>query len=209
MECSICGCEMEIFYKSNIPFSVSSDNRILEESICLYSCKNCKHLSKFPKASLLNKLYNTYLTDAILPNNEQLKFDEGENKGTSAKVLENVLDFIPSKETLRILDIGSGCGGMLRAIYESFPKSETYAFDKTQEHLKEFLKIPNFVGFFEDIKDVNLGFDCITMVHTLEHIEDLSLLRDIWGALNDNGVFIVQIPNSYENLWDIFVYDHC
>ena len=110
MQCLVCGGELEVVYQSIKDISVSSDNYIFPYGITLFSCQKCGHLQKRPNKEILEKLYASYLTDSILPNLEQVKFDSDVPKSNSYRLLENSLDFIPKKESLKILDYGAGGG---------------------------------------------------------------------------------------------------
>lgn len=110
MECLLCRGRLNIVYESVKNISVSSDNYIFPYAITLFSCQECGHLQKIPSKEVLDKLYAAYMTDSLLPNLEQVKFDSDVPKSNSYRLLENSLDFIPKKESLKMLDYGAGGG---------------------------------------------------------------------------------------------------
>lgn len=205
--CPICGSSVENIFLSKENISVSSDNRLLFQPISLFVCKECGHLLKTPNKEVLDELYSTYITDSILPNEEQLKFDSFKPKSLSARVLENSYDFIPKKPSPKMLDYGVGGGGMFHSFLNLFPASEVYGFDVSNHNVGLFDGI--IKGFWTNLEDITEKFHCITLIHCLEHISNVNeVILKLRNLLLDDGILIIQVPDVEDNIWDIFVYDH-
>lgn len=94
-----------------------------------------------------------------------------------------------------ILDIGCGRGIFLRKLKKyGWAPMGTELFEEAQT-IAEALEIPIRIG---DLKELTLGakvFDVVTLWHTLEHIEDLSILKKIYEVLKQNGILVISVPN--------------
>lgn len=192
MQCLVCGGELEVVYQSVKDISVSSDNYIFPYGVTLFSCQECGHLQKRPNKEILEKLYASYLTDSILPNLEQVKFDSDVPKSNSYRLLENSLDFIPKKEALKMLDYGAG-GGMLHSFIALFPNANIYAYDVSSHNCELLSQIAK--KFWSNFEAIDEKFDFISMIYCLEHIFDIKqeILR-VKELLNDEGVLWCKFP---------------
>lgn len=200
---------MRLIYASNYGFSVSSENAIVEYDIDLSQCVRCFHIQKSPLPEVLDSIYVNYQSDHILPHMEQVKFAQGGSKSCSQVVLENVKAFLPNSHYLHMLDYGAGGGGMLKSFLERYPHSHVFAYDVSTHNREIFEQMQGFAGFYENLEEMTREFECITLIHTLEHIADLdSVLSRLYGLLSEDGALVIQVPNVAQNLWDVFVYDH-
>ena len=100
-----------------------------------------------------------------------------------------------------ILDIGCGTGELLN--YFKLKGWNTRGVEPDPDARK--LAIDNYQLNISDLDSLldkaDIRFDIITMWHVLEHVWDLhSYLDGIKNLLNDNGTFIVAVPNR--NSWD-------
>lgn len=98
---------------------------------------------------------------------------------------------------------------MLKSFLEIYPHSHVFAYDVSAHNREIFEQMQGFAGFYENLEEITREFECITLIHTLEHIADLdSVLSQLYGLLSENGALIIQVPNVAQNLWDVFIYDH-
>ncbi|TLD94875.1 class I SAM-dependent methyltransferase [Helicobacter jaachi] len=99
---------------------------------------------------------------------------------------------------------------MLYSFIKNFPHAETYAYDVSRHNEHLFWEIPNFSRFWDNVEAIEGRFDCITLIHCLEHIGDIrKTASKLYTLLKDSGVVIIQVPDVAQNMWDIFTYDHC
>jgi SAM-dependent methyltransferase len=108
----------------------------------------------------------------------------------------------PNRQNCRILDIGSGPGNMLDFMKDL---GEIYGNDTSSDAI-EFLKKRNIKVLAGDISKGEFGseelkFNLITMIDSLEHMEDDKRgLREVFAKLYDGGQIIITAP-AYMFLW--------
>jgi len=94
-----------------------------------------------------------------------------------------------------ILDVGCGRGIFLEELKKhGWEVLGTEVFEGAQEIAKSLL-IPIKTGNLKDMDITADTFEVVTLWHTLEHIEDLSILDKINKILKKNGILIVNVPN--------------
>ncbi|MBI4138634.1 class I SAM-dependent methyltransferase [Candidatus Uhrbacteria bacterium] len=116
-------------------------------------------------------------------------------------VVSDILSRLPQFSGRRILDIGSGAGGMIETLLPhgtvTAAEGDSASREALQKRFGERVRVlPGFLG------DIDLaGHDVITMFDVLEHIEDdRAALRAIWDALPSGGRFICTVP-AFKLLW--------
>lgn len=138
-----------------------------------------------------------------------------------------LVDFIPfsKDEPIKILDIGCGTGTFAKILKKVFPNSKVTCLDFAKnmidiakDKLDEYKNDINFlVGDFNKL-NIYRQFDLIVSSFALHHIptdiEKLRLYKNIYAALNTNGVFLNAdivlgsnnyIRNLYEKKWKEYV----
>ena len=205
-KCIICGYKYCIGVKYNY-CSVSSDNKKINKKIIAYTCKNCGYIFKKIDKKLINKIYDRYETDSILPHQEQAKFINEKIVPISYAILENTKEYFSAKGSL--LDIGSGAGGMLKSASELLPNYVLNAYDLNAVNSKKFKTIRNFSHFFTNFDKIKMKFDLITMIHVLEHIINPNdFLKALKKKMSHNAFLLIQVPDVSQNKLDLFTYDH-
>ena len=93
-----------------------------------------------------------------------------------------------------MLDIGCGNGATLRAFGRALPGWDLAGFEVDAKTRDEVLGIPEVTRFFEgELGDVDESFDCMTLIHVLEHLPDpRSVFAWIASHLAPGGVLLVQ-----------------
>lgn len=101
------------------------------------------------------------------------------------------------RKRARILDAGSGGGefvylGRQRGYQtQGIEPNRGYA-----QHAVQQYGIDVFNGFYQDASYADDSFDCITLFHVLEHLEDpVASLRVLSAMLRPGGHFVVEVPN--------------
>ncbi|MDW6002194.1 class I SAM-dependent methyltransferase [Vibrio mangrovi] len=115
----------------------------------------------------------------------------------------------PEKMESNILEIGCGFGNLLTSLLrKGYEKQIGIDIDSSQiEHCKKYgLNVEHISSsdFFYESKE---SFDSIFLFDVLEHMpkpEQLSLLRDIFNALSDDGIFALSVPNALTPLASYF-----
>lgn len=191
--------------------SVGSDCKPLDYGFDIYSCSQCNLLQK-PVDALYHqriaKLYADYAAYDLTDGHEQLNYSVDVPMSRCKTILENCQAWLPKQG--RALDIGTGSGVMLSALSEFSAGLDLYGHDvDTQQRqlIEGKIKLTDF--FSGSLTEITQKFDVITLIHVLEHIEDLeSFLTQITQLLTSQGVLIVQVPNIEENSWDFAIFDH-
>jgi N-acetylglucosaminyldiphosphoundecaprenol N-acetyl-beta-D-mannosaminyltransferase len=97
----------------------------------------------------------------------------------------------------RVLEIGSGHGGFLGAMYRLRPDLTFIAVEPDERHRTLALDSApiHFIGF-TDL--ASLGpFDLIAMFHVLEHLVDpLDRLKRLASVMNPDGRLVVEVPDN-------------
>lgn len=99
-----------------------------------------------------------------------------------------LLRHVPSPKT--VMDIGSGIGVFPAEIKLRFPEAVVYATDKNDESER----ILKYLGFSAD----GIGkYDLVTLVHVLEHIEDLKgFLYSLKTKITEDGHLFIEVPDA-------------
>lgn len=191
--------------------SVGSDCKPLNYDIEVYQCENCQLFQKrvddtYRKRT--NALYENYQAFALTNGKEQLNFSADVPMSRCQTILENCRNLLPQQG--KALDIGTGSGVMLSALAKICPNMQLYGQDVSDHQRRNIEKNVALSSFFTgELQKVPVKFELITLIHVLEHVEDLaSFLSDIKSLLAPNGKLLIQVPNIEENIWDFAIFDH-
>lgn len=121
--------------------------------------------------------------------------------------LNKIVEFIPKKENLRVLDAGCGEGQLLERISKNFKKNnleiELFGSDITKVSLESAKRRINAKLFLENLEKLhypNNYFDVITCTEVIEHIPEYKkVIEELKRCLKPNGLLILSFPN--EPLW--------
>lgn len=103
------------------------------------------------------------------------------------------------KENPKILDLGAGTGLLTKYIFEKYPLAKFTLVDLSEEMLKiaknRFKGLKNFKYIIADYSthDFSDSFDIVVSSLSIHHLEDIDkqkLYKKIYGALNNNGIFL-------------------
>ena len=141
--------------------------------------------------------------------------DELEHRKNLKKVFENRVKFITDyinyyqlmrgifyKEKLKLKLLDAGCGdGVLLERLSKISNLQLYGMDyNPQRVLKARNNVPKADIKIGDLKNMSYPkeyFDIIILSQVLEHIvEDVVVLRNLYDAMNDKGIFILGVPNE-------------
>lgn len=113
------------------------------------------------------------------------------------RIIQELIAKLGLKTPLRILDIGSGTGGLLSLL---LPFGEVSALEGDGESANRIgaryeNKIKVYKSFLESADFTNQIFDLITSFDVLEHIEkDEEALDKIYALLAPGGTFLITVP---------------
>lgn len=125
-----------------------------------------------------------------------------------------IVDHLAQRHTLgalgRLLDFGCGNGGFLQAFTERFPGWQLDGAETDRRHLAALQKVPRFERLHGvGISDLPGGYDAISMVHVLEHIEDpAKALVALLGKANKDALLFVEVPAWRRNPFALMIVDH-
>jgi SAM-dependent methyltransferase len=175
--CIICGNKLATQYpKVNDP--------ITGEVFVINKCIKCGLGHTCPKPINLMPYYGeTYYTN-------RRGFTEGH---CIRRRVKTVLSATKHMDHKRLLDIGCGNGAFLRAMSILGWNVAGTEINPGLELMKE-LAVRKHIEDFSDCAP----FDCITMWHTLEHMENIStVLSQIYSLLRPGGKLIIAVPNNF------------
>jgi SAM-dependent methyltransferase len=100
------------------------------------------------------------------------------------------------EKTKKILDIGSGIG-----VWPALLKKAEYSVTCVEEnaHSINFIYENLGIGCYRNLQDTNSDFDAVSLIHVLEHIEDVDgFLGGVRKKLLKGGYLFVEVPDSSE-----------
>jgi SAM-dependent methyltransferase len=109
----------------------------------------------------------------------------------------NLKTFLPFFKGKKALELGPATGYMTKHLVKSFDELHLVEGAKNLlEQIPDYPNVKKYHAFFEEF-ETNEKFDTIIMSHVLEHIADPGLvLAKIYDWLEDDGVFLVSVPNA-------------
>lgn len=218
--CHVCAEEELFFFDlfSALP-RASSDCGPWSKGGTLCVCPACfivqKHTDEFwrEEAASIYKNYNLYHQSSS--QEEQPVFDAvtGVAKPRSVQLLETLkkeLSFFPLQGAA--LDIGCGTGAFLKAFSSVFEKGwSLYGFEPNVRSLEELTKIKSVRHVFQEtLESIQERFELVSLIHSLEHIENpVALLKQVAQLLAPSGMVLIQVPYFEDNPFDLIIADHC
>lgn len=178
------------------------------EGFAVYECEDCgfRFTQNAPVEQEMNAYYATpnYISHSDTRKgliNHLYHYVRWYMLSRKAKLVRRALH----RKTGRLLDVGTGTGYFVHAMYEKGWDVE--AIEKNEqarqfvwEHFGLNVKKEDELGSFSPC-----SFDVITLWHVMEHIEHLNeLWETLYTLLDENGVLVVAVPNS--NSYDAVKY---
>ncbi len=208
--CKVCSAKaIALLYRSDKQLSITSDLRLWKEGIEVFQCKACGCVFKKPDKSQLKKIYQHYQLFEDSEENDQAIFISGKPQPRTRIIVDSLsLARLPGSG--KFLDIGCNKGFLLKQFSGSFPGWSVFGHELSRVYENYVKKIPHFGGFYSgEISNIRSKFDLISMIHTLEHIENpQKFLKSINKLLTPDGSLLIQVPNLLQNPFDILVFEH-
>ncbi len=216
--CHVCGDgALELFPVFPSLLRACSDGRPWKAGGALGFCTLCRTVQKpvddawRAESREIYSRYDPY--HQSIGGAEQAVFDQKTGAATprSARILSAVHTLARLQGKGRMLDIGCGNGPMLRAASDVAPEWELNGLDPHVKSRDALLQIRGVKEIFEgSVDDVPGTFDLISVIHTLEHIENpVSFLKRIGAKLAPKGQLLIEVPYFVDNPFDLLLADHC
>ena len=192
----------------------ASDSKPWSSGGSLAVCRHCGAIQKIPDAKWLEEtriIYSDYQIYHQSAGAEQLIFTEaGDAQPRSRQLIERVCKLIDLPKQGKALDIGCGDGATLRSFSQLLPEWKLYGSELSASTLDSLKTIKNFVNLYTiDPNTIADRFSLVSIVHTLEHIQDPGrTLQNAVKLLEPNGVLVVEVPAIEASPFDLLVADH-
>lgn len=134
----------------------------------------------------------------------------GAGQARSKAFLSWVFGRVPAAAAGRLLDVGCGNGNLLASMSELFPGWRLAGADLGDGHRAEVEAIAHVEGFHNrGLEDLPGGFDLVTAVHLLEHLDQpVRSLGALAACLVPGGRLALEVPNLRSNPFDLLIADH-
>ncbi len=206
MLCNLCGEKdfETVYLRKNILVITSKENFTIDVNNVI--CKNCGLIFQNPfmdKEKLMN--FYTY----------QYRINVTPEHG--GMVREEQLNFVKKhfgNKKGKILDIGSFDGYFLNLFKkDGWETTGVEPSRKMARACREKYGIKVYEGMFENVDFKGDKFDLITIIHTLEHVDDpMNTLKLIRKHLKDEGIVFLEVPNianfKWQNIADNYDFQH-
>ena len=187
---------------------ISSDIEPLKHNTKYSACLSCLYVKKIINKKYLNNIkliYSKYRAHAKFKLKDQKKISSQKDMDRCELVYQK---FIKKFKVKYLLDFGSGNGAMIYPFLKS--KTKIFANDFANNVDQKIKKNNNFKFLDDkDLKKTKTKFDLITLNHVFEHlINPVETLNQLKEKLHKNGKIFIQIPDYYNNPFDLIIYDH-
>ncbi len=121
------------------------------------------------------------------------------NYGIGNSRLKNIIGFIDSPDTLKILDIGCAGGVLGNNLMHLGHSVHGVEISKTaaataKKYLDKVFVFDVMGNWPEEV--CNIKYDIVIISEVIEHLFDPEIvLKKIWSILNENGIMILTTPN--------------
>ncbi len=158
------------------------------------------------------EIYRDYTIYHQANGNEQCIFEpvSGAALARSERLAAKLRTLPDLPQAGKLIDIGCGNGAFLRSFGRLFPDWTLTGLEWDDKYRSLVESIPGVKALLTGrIDEVPGMFDVISLVHSLEHMEDpLALLRRARSKLKPGGILFIQLPYYVENPFELFVTDH-
>lgn len=212
--CHVCNSKIKEFEYDKYTFVTSDCRPIKDNNLLFGQCEQCgliqKIITSIYKENTKN-IYENYDIYAQGGGAEQLVFDEdGTSKARSEQIIKYMQKHLEISRTGKLLDIGCGNGSFLSTFNKFYNQYELSGAELNEHNKQQVLSIDKVQSFYTcNIDRIEKQFDIVTLIHTLEHIENpVVFLKKIATRLNRDSFLIIQVPEINKSPFDLMIYDH-
>lgn len=192
---------------------VTSDCRPAERTGALVVCPSCC-LTQTSIADdwrgAADRAYDQYAIYDAAGGSEQKVATGAGLQGRSKVLVDKLSGLRCLPDSGRLLDVGCGNGGFLRAFSDRFPAWQLEGAEMDARHATELQTIPGFHHLHGPrVEDLTGDYDAVSLVHVLEHIEDpAALLAALRAKTNPDALLFVEVPSWRSNPFALMISDH-
>ena len=181
-ECPICGEMKSKHY-------LALDHRVISK------CLECNHI--YASEFSAERINSTYASDY---HGSEDNMNQWNTSNRNIWVgLCDCISYYLKNENCTLLDIGAGTGGFAIILNELYPSVKLHLLE-TSPKAHPFLKkklTANLYRNLSELASMESSFDIITILQTLEHVEEpKSLCKSIYSLLKPHGVLLLTVPNN-------------
>lgn len=209
MKCIICK-NNNLVFKDDYIFDVQDDKQFFGD-IKIYFCSNCQVSFAHPMPDekkldfYYENIYRSPFRPPYLLNNdyEDLKTQCLEDRFFNYLVYLTTL--IDLKNVKKIYDFGAGNGDIGYLLKKKFPHLELYCTESDIQ-CKKLLAERGYINI-ENLNNINIKFDLIITLHSLEHLPNVSIFDKFLEILEEDGKIFFEVPNCTEEYFKLRAYD--
>lgn len=215
--CHLCGAQaLDVIGGPSVWGRVTSDVQPWAPGKTLAVCRACGTVQTIATpawSAEADRIYAQYAIYHQADGAEQSVFNQasGAAMSRSRRLLDRLSTQIDFPAEGRMLDVGCGNGGMLRAMLACRPEWRAIGADRSSAYGAEIDAIaPNCQFHNGELSAIDGVFDLVTLVHVLEHVVDpRGVLAAVREKLSPDGRLLIQAPNFPRNPFDLAIADHC
>ncbi len=176
-------------------------------------CLDCGTAQKVVDEKWLGEIRSIYECYAIYHQAggaEQPIFAPAGLRPRSTLIAEFIEQHAQLHDGAHVLDFGCGNGAALRTFSTRHPTWRLYGSELSDSTRAQLHRIPNFVELFVGpIESIDVNFDLVTMIHSLEHVlAPVDVLGKLRGLIGEGGRILIEVPNCDATPYDLVIADH-
>ena len=213
--CHICGHHaLEVFSLGSEYVRITSDCKPWPVRSELALCPKCQSVQSVVTSEWrrqISEIYRQYQVYHQGGGAEQVVFNStGDGHTRSSRIVARLEAHADLPARGHALDIGCGNGSFLAAFKNIFPEWLISGAEFDDKHADDLASLPDFQRLHTcGVDRIEGRFDFVSLIHTLEHIENpLSFLAAARSLLSPCGLIFIQVPHYRENPFELMTYDH-
>lgn len=167
-----------------------SESNNLPKKIDLIVCTDCDFAFIEPRDKTSYTAYYKSTVNDSFGIVEDLTQEAIKQYAEQLNVLAPLLD---RTHPMRILDVGCGQAGLLRAMSKRYPRNSYFAVDP---NISVIQKVDPPIHFSADWKQLDGTFDLIILSHVIEHMLDFDEIKQLTCRLSETGNLYIEVPDA-------------